>query len=149
LEGLPVACVDQNPGIDEQFDKLVEELESTPVGKQDAASFLIMNPFDSSLTHEEMFIVDSDAEMTYLRAQTAIDLKLGKSISFTTKYGNGQLSLGYKSAITVEISSPSRPHHINITVAVDSAVDRSILSKHFMEIAGFCHCPRVGLMPCK
>ena len=86
LEGLPVACVDQNPGIDEQFDKLVEELESTPVGKQDAASFLIMNPFDSSLTREEMFIVDSGAEMTYLRAQTAIDLKLGKSISFTTKY---------------------------------------------------------------
>jgi hypothetical protein len=72
-EGLPVVCVDQNPGVHEQFDKLVEELESTPVGKQDAASFLIMNPFDSSLTREEIFIVDSGAEMTHLRAQAAFD----------------------------------------------------------------------------
>lgn len=66
--------------------------------------------------------------MTYLRAQVASDLKVGNSISFATQYGNGQLSLGYKSAITVEISSTLRPLHINITVVVDSAVD-----KHFIQ----------------
>jgi hypothetical protein len=91
----------------------------------------------------------ADNEVTYLRAQTAIDLKLGKSISFTTKYGNGQLSLGYKSAIAVEISTQlSQKIPINITVVVDPTVERSILSKQFLEIAGLCHCPRIGLLPC-
>lgn len=80
---------------------------------------------------------------TYLRAQAAMDLKLGKSISYTSIYGNGEVSLGYKSAVTVEM------FHINITVVVDSAVDRSILSKQFMEIVGLCHCPRIGFVPCK
>ncbi len=49
----------------------------------ETASLVIMNSFNSSLKIEEIFILDSGAEMTYLRAAAAMDLKLGKSISFT------------------------------------------------------------------
>ncbi len=105
--------------------------------EQDTAPLVIMNPFNSSLKIEQIFILDSGAEMSYLRAQA-----VGKSVSFTSIYGNGELSLGYKSAVTVEM------FHINITVVVDSAIDKSILSKQFMEILGLCHYPRIGFVPC-
>lgn len=109
-----VKCVDHNHDVDEQFDKLVE---ATPLGKYDTAFVVIANPLNSTLS-----TLDSGSEMSYLRIQAVSELKLGKSISFTTIYGNGVLSLDYKSAVTVEM------FHINITVVVDSAVDRSALS---------------------
>lgn len=88
-EGIPVHCDEQYPDVDEQCDKLVEELETIPLGIHDTTSILIMNPFNSSLKLEKLFIVESGAEIIYLLSQATIDLMLCKSISFTTNYGNG------------------------------------------------------------
>lgn len=44
---------------DEAFDRLGEELKSIPLRGPDTITLSIMNPFNSSLTIDELFIIDS------------------------------------------------------------------------------------------
>ncbi len=142
-QGIRTLCTTSNI-LDPKFDELVQELENIPLKPHDIAEVLISNPFNQTLAVQEIFILNSGADMNYVTSNVALNLQLGKSIGFTTQVGNGHYSYGYKSAITIWSSQSP----FNVSVVIDMSIEKNILSKHFMEIAGLCHCPGIGFIPC-